>query len=201
MFTHGKQNHKLKITASQIGKKYHSRWLFKSLDIQINPGASVAITGKNGAGKSTLLQILGGYLTPTAGEVCHNDTPIDIEKCNSTLVGPYTEVIEEMTLREFLTFHSYFKKPLEGIERMAEKAGLPLHMQISEFSTGMKQRTQLITAFYFQNDLLLLDEPSSNLDEDGIRWFAEEVSHQQQTLIIASNDAQEIQLCDQRITL
>ena len=85
---------------------------------------------------------------------------------------------------------------------MAESASLPLDKPISDFSTGMKQRSKLLTAFCFENDFIFMDEPTSNLDEEGFRWWeksVEEVSSK--LLIVASNDKNEIQLCTKQLHL
>lgn len=177
-------------------------WIFRNLSFEIPEGTTYALTGKNGSGKSTLLQILSGFLTPSEGEVLYHNEVIDIEKTNFALIGPYTEIIEEFSLKEFLVFHSHFKKALIPIEEMAMRASLPLDKPILEFSTGMKQRSKLITAFFFENDMLFLDEPTSNLDEEGFEWWKKELlGLKGKTILIASNQNDEIVLCDEKLNL
>ena len=86
---------------------------------------------------------------------------------------------------------------------MAEYASLSINKPILDFSTGMKQRVKLITSFYFENDIILMDEPTSNLDEEGIIWFSKEFEKAQQDhlITIASNQKEEIALCEQSIQL
>ena len=84
---------------------------------------------------------------------------------------------------------------------MAERASLPLKKPISDFSTGMKQRAKLITAFFFENDLIFMDEPTSNLDEEGFLWWKEETMSLTKTILIASNDSREIDLCESKVEL
>lgn len=191
----------MEIIGKNIGKKYGRSWIFRNLDIEIRHASKVAITGKNGAGKSTLLQILSGYLTPTEGQVYPGSHERDSTERNQIYLGPYTEIIEEMTLLEFLGFHSNFKRAKVGAKEMATRASLPLDRFISDFSTGMKQRVKLITAFYFASEIVFMDEPTSNLDQDGFDWWEEELKNLNQTVIIATNDPREIKYCPQLIKL
>ena len=189
------------IQAKNIGKKYGTSWVFRALDFEVEPGKKVAITGKNGAGKSTLLQILSGYLTASEGSVTYDGTSIDMDRLDAVYIGPYTDIIEEMTLRELLTFHAHFKKATLATAEMAQRASLPLDKLIVDFSTGMKQRVKLITAFYFENSITFLDEPTSNLDQEGFDWWKSEVASLTGTLLMASNDPSEFKLCKQVISL
>ena len=188
------------IEAIDLGKKYGKNWIFRHLNFRIEPGSKIAITGKNGSGKSTLLQIISGYLTPSQGKVSYDDQD-DPESCNIAYVGPYLELVEEFTLLEFLVFHSKFRVPNVQFEEMAQKASLPLDQLIGDFSTGMKQRVKLMTAFFFENDLIFFDEPTSNLDDEGFQWWNEELEKLSSTVLIASNQISEIKTCEKSISL
>lgn len=189
------------VTGENVGKKFGKNWIFREQNFMVETGISVAITGKNGSGKSTLLQIIAGFLTPSEGEIKVDGKSIGGEH-SAVFVGPYTEIIEEFSLKEFLDFHSTFKQPICTIEEMAESASLPLSKPISDFSTGMKQRVKLITSFYFENDMIFMDEPTSNLDAEGFDWWKNELLKLQKRLIImASNDLQEIALSQKQLHL
>ena len=190
----------MKISVTDLGKKYGKNWIFRNLSFEIGSESRFAIEGKNGAGKSTLLQLLSGFLTPSHGYIEYNGNKMD-EILNATFIGPYTEIIEEFTLREFLNFHYNFKKGKLSIEEMAERASLPLSKSISDFSTGMKQRAKLITAFFFQNEVIFLDEPTSNLDQEGFDWWKKELESMSCTVVIASNQLNELEICTDRIKL
>lgn len=191
----------MKIELSQIGKKFNKHWLFKHIDYTIQPGQTVAITGFNGSGKSTLLQIILGYQLPSTGKIQYslNNNPIDGEVWFNHLsfVAPYLELPEELTLLEVLHFHFSFKqlKPGATFELMIAESGLSgsEHKQVKYFSSGMKQRLKLLLAFYTTAEVLLLDEPTSNLDEKGIVWYQQLFSaeHHKRTIVIASNQAYE----------
>ncbi|WP_425390880.1 ABC transporter ATP-binding protein [Ekhidna sp.] len=190
------------LVGDNIGKKFGKNWIFRNQNFELDQGNVVAITGKNGSGKSTLLQIMAGYLTPSEGKVLSNDTLLEEAQPSISFIGPYTEVIEEFTLRELLSFHQKFKNPIVEMKEMAESASLPLDKLIAEFSTGMKQRTKLITAFYFENDILFMDEPTANLDQEGFDWWSNELKKLSNKLIlVASNDSNEINMCQKSINL
>ncbi len=192
----------LNIHGENIGKRFGKTWIFRELNVAIESGTSVAITGKNGAGKSTLLQILSGYLAPSEGTIKINKSAsYEIEKISGSYVGPYTEIIEEMTLQELLSFHSYYKEPILKLDEMAEKVSLPLRKPITDFSTGMKQRVKLILGFYFKNEIIYLDEPTANLDMDGFNWWKAEMLQLKCTILVASNDPKEVELCKNQIVL
>ncbi len=191
----------MQIIAEDIGKKYGRNWIFRHLNFEINGDEKTAITGANGSGKSTLLQIISGYLTPSRGKISIKDGPA-LDELKVAYVAPYSEVIEEFSLHEFLRFHSQFRHARMSMEEMSQRASLPLNRPINEFSTGMKQRVKLITAFFFENELVLMDEPTSNLDQEGIDWWKSELNQQtHQTMIIASNQRLEIEMCAKTVNL
>lgn len=190
----------MNISAKDIGKKYGRNWIFRHLNFEIKEGTKTAITGKNGSGKSTLLQVISGYLTPSHGSIQFQSELA--QEPNITFLGPYSELIEEFTLAEFLKFHAQFRKPQVPFVEMADRASLPLKKFIGDFSTGMKQRAKLITAFFYENDFILLDEPTANLDEEGFTWWKEELLKKtEEAIVIASNQQNEIVICQKTINL
>jgi ABC-type multidrug transport system ATPase subunit len=167
----------------------------------------VGILGANGSGKSTLLQLLSGFLTPSAGkllfmnqETLLSDT--DRYTCVS-IAAPYVELIEELTLKEFLDYHFTFKKKLVPAMDILENIGLANHANkfIGQCSSGMKQRMKLAQAFFSDTPILLLDEPCSNLDEAGIELYQSLLASYtaQRLVFIASNDPMEYAGCTQFI--
>src|SRR5689334_19959921 len=101
------------ISLSDAGKRFNREWIFRHFSYQFQHGRSYAITGPNGSGKSTLLQVLGGSLHFNEGSC---DWSIDQKKLANeeiynhvSICAPYLELIEEMTLQEFLDFHHGFK--------------------------------------------------------------------------------------------
>lgn len=168
------------------------------MNVSVHDKICLALTGPNGSGKSTFLQILAGYLTPSEGTVLLNHQPWTRSSCFELIhySAPYIQLPEEMTFSEFLDFHAYFRKRIKEKEDIAELTQLPLNQSIVAFSTGMKQRIQLSTAFYFKNNIAFMDEPTANLDDDGFEWWKKEVSQLKIPTIIASNQVREIQACN-----
>ncbi|MEP5612776.1 MAG: ATP-binding cassette domain-containing protein [Cyclobacteriaceae bacterium] len=194
----------MRITAENIGKKFGKNWILRNLEIEVSSGDFMAITGPNGSGKSTLLQILSGYLSPSEGTLLHDGENPDPDKFKLiSFSSPYIEVPEEMTLEEFLQFHSTFRVQKMSTSEICERSQLPGDKQIIDFSTGMKQRVQLCTAFYFENEALFMDEPTSNLDEQGFGWWKKELDQRDKSvpLILASNQQREIVLSSTNISL
>lgn len=191
----------MNISAKDIGKKYGKNWIFRDLSFDIPSQTVFGLAGKNGSGKSTLLQIISGFLTPSTGKILYDNKVIDLDNLAAAYIGPYTEIIEEFTLQEFLNFHGQFKNALINMQEMAERASLPLDQSINDFSTGMKQRAKLITAFFYDNKVIFMDEPTANLDQEGFDWWQKEVKNCANTIVIASNQLNELELCVNRINL
>ena len=117
------------------------------------------------------------------------------------------ELIEELTLSEFLYFHQSFKPFIDGKTAKAIISYIGLedaaHKQIRNFSSGMKQRVKLAQAIFTKTAVVMLDEPTSNLDLDGIALYNRLVSEYcaQRLLIICSNEEAEIQMCHMRLAV
>ncbi|MFT5642203.1 MAG: ABC-type multidrug transport system ATPase subunit [Cyclobacteriaceae bacterium] len=191
------------IVLEKVGKKYNKQWVFKNLSVEIPSKSCIAITGANGSGKSTLMQIIAGYLSPSAGLVKYNPQ-FDELQLHFSYTAPYFELIEEFTLIELLNFHAQFKKATCSNAQMLEKSQLTksANKQISMYSSGMKQRVKLILAFFFESKVLFLDEPTANLDDEGINWYKEEIQNiTNQNIIIASNQLLEYENASQIIKM
>lgn len=201
----------MRIEVENLGKKYAKEWIFRKLDMQFDSQFSYAITGPNGSGKSTLLQTLTGVFLPTEGTVSYfkedeNILEEDFYK-HLDIVTPYLELIEEFTLDEFLKFHFKFKRLSEGvsIDDFVQHVYLEKDRdkQLQNFSSGMKQRLKLGLAFYSQSPICFLDEPTSNLDEQGTDWYLTHVKRalDKKLVIISSNQKHEYDFCDKVINI
>lgn len=201
----------MKIILEQIGRRFNREWIFRNINYEFETGSSYAVLGSNGAGKSTLLQVISGSLSSSEGKISylHGDTNIDQEKVyiQQSMVAPYLELIEEFTLTELMDFHFRFKKYRQGLNRQGviELLGLKNaeFKAIKYFSSGMKQRVKLALAFCSDTDLLLLDEPASNLDQQGLDWYLSLAStfSSDRLLIICSNQEQEYSFCSHQINI
>lgn len=201
----------MKIELKQVGKRYRENWIFKQVSLSFETGGIYALLGANGSGKSTLLRIIAGIQMHNTGSISYvkNEEKLDPEKLYKHLsfCAPGMEIIEEMTLKEFLKFHFSFKKLKKGVT--IEQVLLEMNMTsvqdrfIHEFSSGMKQRVKLAQAFFADTPLLFLDEPCSNLDRQGVELYQDWMQNygKERILIIASNDEREYALTKQLIHL
>jgi len=123
------------------------------------------------------------------------------------LAAPYLELIEEFTLSELLDFHQSFKPFKKGISKTIFFENLELqsahNKPIKYFSSGMKQRLKLGLALYSDVPVVLLDEPTANLDARWSAWYKEQVPHLEagQLLIICSNIPSEYDFCSNVVDL
>lgn len=202
----------MEIRIEKLAKRYVSHWVFRQLSIIVPSRSHVAITGPNGAGKSTLLKIISGALYPSEGTITYfgDNTQIrsdDLFK-HISFAAPYAEMIEEMTLAEAVRFHLRFRAfypEVAEYQAFVKQLNFDFRpdQQIQFMSSGMKQRLRLAFAIYTHSTLLLLDEPTSNLDESGIRWFHDTLKlfGARRTVILASNIEDDLVGCTSRITL
>ncbi len=205
------KTNQIKITLENIGRRFNRDWIFRGINYTFNAGESYAILGPNGSGKSTLLQVLNGSLTPSEGTInfFEGDTAIDIEKVfqQLSLATPYLELIEEFTLTEMIDFHFRFKTYLAGMnnEAVIELLNIPAskNKMIRYFSSGMKQRLKLALAFCADTAILMLDEPTSNLDSQGVEWYLSLVQQyaQNRLTIVGSNQEHEYSFCTNRLNI
>jgi len=195
----------MRITLIDAGKRFNRDWIFRHLGYEFSPGHSYAITGANGSGKSTLLQAIAGAIALSEGSIDYaGQAPEQVFKLLS-LAAPYLEVIEEMTVAEFLHFHGSFKPFIPGISvgEIISRVGLKsaADKQIRYYSSGMKQRVRLAQAIFCDAPLLLLDEPCTNLDVDGIALYRSLVGEygKRRLVVVSSNDPQEYDFCEEVI--
>ena len=200
----------MKITLNDAGKRFNRDWIFRHLNYEFNTGHSYAITGPNGSGKSTLLQSIAGAIGISEGRIDYTTTgPIPQENAyrHLSLAAPYLQVIEEMTVTEFLHFHAAFKPLLPGYpaKEIIRRVGLETaaHKQIRYYSSGMKQRVRLAQALFSDTSIVLLDEPWTNLDTDGIALYRQLIHEntRDRLVIVSSNDVQEYDFCEERINI
>jgi ABC-type multidrug transport system ATPase subunit len=201
----------LKIQFEEASKRFQYEWIFRNLTLSLSTGSSLAITGSNGSGKSTLLKCLSGAIPLSSGKInfqIEQKSLPESEWFNRlSIATPYLELPEEFTLSELLDFHFKFKKPLNGISKqeILDVIYLKEHAQkaISQFSSGMKQRLKLGLALLSDVQLVLLDEPTSNLDRKGVLWYQKMIDDfaPDRILVVCSNEPREYEFCQQKIVL
>ncbi|MFT3949766.1 MAG: ATP-binding cassette domain-containing protein [Agriterribacter sp.] len=208
----------MKISLTNTGKRFNRDWIFRHINYQFISGTYYAITGSNGSGKSTLLQVISGAIAASEGAVSYQLSAISGQRSATGNIGdeiyryisiaaPYLELVEEMTLKEFLQFHSRFKPLLLSvtIDNIIQILTLQAatNKQIRYFSSGMKQRVKLAQAFFSDTPVLLLDEPCTNLDADGIALYHQLVNDycKDRLIIVSSNDEVEYSFCKEIIRI
>lgn len=201
----------MKISLEHVGRRFNREWIFRDINYEFESGSSYAILGANGAGKSTLLQVISGSLSSSEGTISYlnEDNKLDPDNIfeHLSLAAPYLELIEEFSLTEHIDFHFRFKKYRGGMDRdsLIELLGLKNaeFKAIKYFSSGMKQRVKLALAFCSDTGILLLDEPASNLDQQGLEWYLSLVGQfsSDRLLIICSNQEQEYGFCRHQINV
>lgn len=201
----------MKIELEGVGKRYLHEWIYRRVSYSFAESNRYAITGANGAGKSTFLRLLSGHLSPSKGRIRYSldGRPLAVDQLyrHITFAAPYIELIEEFTLLESVTFQQRFKPfsngltPAEVIDRMALTQAA--HKPVKHFSSGMKQRLKLGLSLMSDSKLVLLDEPTTNLDTKGVEWYLQLVDEyaSDRLLIVASNVAVDYQFCNLHLSM
>ncbi|MDY0343995.1 MAG: ATP-binding cassette domain-containing protein [Lentimicrobium sp.] len=202
----------LEITLHQAEKRYNHQQIFSNLSATLQSGQGTAILGRNGSGKSTLLQMIASAIMPTAGTITYRLKDIEIRPEHAfrlmSIAAPYIELIEDFTLTEMVCFHRRLKPLMRNMSTtelikicyLTDSADKPIRF----FSSGMKQRVKLALAILSDTPALLLDEPVSNLDSQGMDWYANLISKNSfdRLIAVSSNSvAAEHNFCTQTIQL
>lgn len=203
----------MELVVNKLSKSYNKQQVLQNLSFR-SESHLIGIAGANGAGKSTLLQIISGLLPPDNGTVrWHNGTestnPAQFRK-KLGYSAPYVQLYDELTAGENIGFlaelHNMTEADKPYIFSLLERfeAEHLYDKPFGEMSTGQQQRVKLAASIVHKPVVVCLDEPGSNLDKKGIRLiekFVEQLAGSGTMVIIASNDAGELKLCEQIIEL
>lgn len=199
------------------GKDENAVTAINNLDIRIDDGELVAITGKSGSGKTTLLNILGGLDKATGGSVCYDDT--DITKLADTALADFRlnkigfvfqfyDLIPELTAKENILLPSKLaNKGKTDISDTVKKLGVEnlLGRYPSELSGGQQQRVAIARALVNDPSVLLCDEPTGNLDvstgNDVLSLLIDLNRNDHRTIVIVTHDNQLAEKCDRIIRI
>lgn len=191
----------MKIALKDISISFYQKRILKNIDFVFEEHGVYAVTGDNGSGKSTLVRVLAGVLKASSGHISHSldgeTLPADDLYKHLNWVAPYINLYEELNVAEVFNFHKSFKQSVYSLDEFLEKTQLGSHKnkRIKYYSSGMKQRLKLALAMFFEGSLLLLDEPTVNLDYNYQAWYQtqlqELVLRGDKTIIIASNAPEE----------
>lgn len=202
----------ISIHLQSVSKKYNREWIFKDLDLTIDPGSRIALLGANGSGKSTLLQVISGYLIPDSGKVKFRSNNVDVKEEvaheHISFASPFLQLSEELSLKEIIEHTAIYKSFSNGltttqiIDIIELKAAS--NKQLKHFSSGMKQRVKLGLAILANCELLFLDEPLSNLDANGVKWYQHMITQYaaNKTIVVCSNTVkEEYSFCEKELNI
>lgn len=201
------------VRAEDVSKTFNRKIIFQGISFELSRGASLAVTGRNGSGKSTLVKIIAGVLSPTGGSVTMLEDGKALEEAQRKehlgLVSPYLQLYDEFTALENIEILSRIRGVADP-DRDRVRALLTLFALwdrrkdwLRVYSSGMKQRLKYVFALVHRPTVLILDEPSANLDADGVSAVRHMVQEQKERgiLIVATNDAEEAKWCDTALHL
>ncbi|CUS76988.1 heme exporter protein A [Candidatus Kryptonium thompsonii] len=201
-----------RLIGKDIRKSFGRLLVFDSINFELINGSSLAIAGKNGSGKSTLVKIIAGLLSPSSGEVIYQVDGREIDKLDwfkfVGFVAPYLQLYDEFTgyenleilakIRGLKSYEAKIKNVLERVNLYSRRDDL-----VRGYSSGMKQRLKYACALLHDPIVLILDEPTSNLDSEGVEmvWAIAEEQKKNGILIVATNEPEELKMCDEVINL
>lgn len=203
----------MQVQLNNVGKRYGREWIFRGVQTTLQKNSHTLIVGPNGSGKSTLLQVISGFITPSEGALTAEHPagrPIAEENYyrHLSLAAPYLDVFEDLTLEESIRFQERFRLFRASLktENVIEVLQLQAHRHkaVKYFSSGMRQRLRLGLAILADTPLLLLDEPTSNLDRAAIAWYRgllEEYSRDRTVVVSSNHNADDYLRADQTIDI
>ncbi len=204
------------LKCSSLEKSFLNKVIFKNVTLDIKEGDSIAVTGRNGSGKSTLLKVLANLIKPNKGkiEIFDNGKEVIPDKVHLYLgmIAPYINLYDELSAYENLEFffdlkckNGTYKDKKERIKYLLDKINLYSRRNddVKNYSSGMKQRVKLAFAIINDPKILLLDEPRTNLDVEGIDLVYKVAEEQIKNgiLILATNEPEDTRLCQRIISI
>ena len=200
------------VEAVSLNKVFGRRLIFNNINFKFKGSGIFGISGHNGSGKSTLVKIIAGIISPSSGKVIHKNNNGEIlpENLHNHLgfVSPYLVLYDEFSAWENLSYFAEIKGVSlnkEKINSLLEKFLLMNRKDdlVKTYSSGMKQRLKFIFALAHSPELIILDEPTSNLDAEGKEKVYSILRQEAENsiVIIASNEEADLALCSSKIEL
>ena len=192
------------IRARGLSKRFGDRRVLERLDLELEGGDFLVVTGANGSGKTTLLRLCAGLVAPTAGEL-----RVDAPRGRIGLLAHEPLLYRELTPLENLDLYGRLYRVPERRERIGmllERYGLwdVRNERSGSFSRGMLQRLALCRTLLHDPELLLLDEPFNALDAEGVELLARQLEdlRREHTFVVATHDPDRLApLASARLTL
>ena len=205
------------LSAENVGKSYHDRWLFKDLTLGIGQGDKLALVGENGAGKSTLLRILTGSVQSDGGTVVYREgirsaflvqqpTVPDATPLSDILFPAHNRTAMVVKEYEYCLHHPDVapERMQAVLERMEELHAWDYESRVQEvtsrlglvdtdrtfgqLSGGQRKRAFLAQVLLADPDLIIMDEPTNHLDLEAIEWLENYLSGKNITLLMVTHD-------------
>lgn len=198
------------LTVSGVSKTYGRTRALESIGFDVRPGEAIALWGANGAGKSTLIKsILGVIAFEGRIDVCGHDVRTDGKRARARIgYVPQDVALYDETITDTLTYLARLKSaPIPRVATAIADVGLGehAHKRISTLSGGLRQRVALAAALLGQPTVLLLDEPTANLDAEAQREYLTQVSRlardRNTAVIFSSHRLEEVQALADRVLL
>jgi heme exporter protein A len=181
------------IHARAVAKRYGAKRIFEGIDLDVERGGFVLVTGPNGSGKTTLLRIVAGLAYPSAGEI-----EVGVDRAALGFLAHESLLYRELTALENLELYGRLYRVPERRERsgmLLERFGLweVRNERVASFSRGMVQRLALCRVFLHEPELLLLDEPFSALDSEGAELLERELDARRAraTFLVATHEPEQ----------
>lgn len=195
------------LSVNNISKKFSAKPILKNISFELKEGQSLAVTGHNGSGKTTLIKIICGLTRADSGQIIftlqNKTVPANQFKNHFALVGPYLQLYGELTAFENLQFVQGIKglnKDSKTLYQLLNQVGLKgrAHDYVKTFSSGMKQRLKYAFALVSSPKILFLDEPTSNLDEQGMEMVYSLIKQykSEKIVLFATNDKADLEFAD-----
>ena len=189
----------MEIFCNKDSKNFGSKSIIKNFNKTFKK-KSYAILGKNGSGKSTLLKLIANLILPSSGKIefiIRNKILNNEEKISSIFfTAHYQELISELSVKELISFHYKFRRKIKDEKKLVSEFGLEnfINSKIENLSSGTEQKLKLLLAFNTVSEYLILDEPCTNLDEDGKKLYKKMYKNfsKNRGIIIATNDKDDI---------
>jgi heme exporter protein A len=200
------------IQSQNLSKLFGRRLIFKDINFNWSEQGIFGISGPNGSGKSTLVKIVSGLISASSGKIIHKNSNGEIipEKLHNHIgfVSPYLVLYEEFSAWENLKIFSQIRDvPFHDERVLFSLKQFLLDRRkddlVKTYSSGMKQRLKFIFALMHSPEVLIFDEPTSNLDEEGKKVVYEIVREEGKSkiVIIASNEMKDLELCKEVLLL
>lgn len=194
------------LRVNSLQKSFGRRLVFSGISFSLDRPTVFGISGPNGSGKSTLIKILSGINSPSKGEVFHfaDGKKINSDRLHNCIgfVSPYLVLYDEFSAWENLSYFSKIRQQAFDTDRVKKLLNdfLLLNRKddlVKTYSSGMKQRLKFIFALAHNPNFIFLDEPTSNLDDEGKQTVYELIRSESKKaiVIVASNEKNDLAYC------